>query len=295
MSVKKIKFKNRTISNLNFEINTLNNFFGSRPKAIFETDFRTDFWFLMYIIEGEGHHIVDFKDHHYHSGDLLVVAKDTVQSFRVNYDVRGYIVIINEPFFYESGDNIDMEMMAFFETPIGKPIINLNMKEDETSRILIDLIYREYQEKNENGYKLIKSLFQSFVFAIRSENEDLINEYSPSLYQHYYDYRSLVNKNYNSLKTVDEYSSILGLSKKTINKACRACGDVSAKTLIVNRVILEAKRLIVQDKLKMYEISDELGFDEPANFAGFFKRFTGMSVKSFKQTQKKSTNSNMFG
>jgi AraC-like DNA-binding protein len=45
----------------------------------------------------------------------------------------------------------------------------------------------------------------------------------------------------------------------------------------------------------MYEISDELGFDEPANFAGFFKRFTGMSVKRFKQIQKKSKNSNMFG
>jgi AraC-like DNA-binding protein len=44
----------------------------------------------------------------------------------------------------------------------------------------------------------------------------------------------------------------------------------------------------------MYEISDELGFDEPANFAGFFKRYTGMSVKSFKQTQKKNKKSKMY-
>jgi AraC-like DNA-binding protein len=36
--------------------------------------------------------------------------------------------------------------------------------------------------------------------------------------------------------------------------------------------------------MKNYEISYELGFNEPANFAGFFKRYVGVSIRDFKST-----------
>jgi AraC-like DNA-binding protein len=285
MKVKTINFRKGSRKSPNFEILSLSEFFSKRPKTIIEKDYRTDFWTLLYIIEGDGYHSIDYSEYHYESGDLIVIARSLVHSFRVNNKVKGYIVIINEPFFFENNEKFDMDIEAFFETPIGKPILHLDVSKNVTSRNLIDLIFKEYQVKTEYSYKLLKSLFVSFIYSIRLENKSIIHEFPVSLYQHYYNYRQLVNINFRTLRTVGEYSNLMGLSKKTINKACRTCADVSAKHIIIAKIILEAKGLIVQGKLKMFEISDELGFDEPANFANFFSLHAGYNVKQFKESQ----------
>ncbi len=54
---------------------------------------------IIYITEGSGHHYIDFKCYPYKKGDVLFVQKNQVQ--RLNQrDVEGYILNINEPFFY---------------------------------------------------------------------------------------------------------------------------------------------------------------------------------------------------
>jgi AraC-like DNA-binding protein len=287
MKVKTIKFRKGPKESPNFEIMSLRHFFTTRTRESLEKDFRTDFWTLLYIIEGEGTHSIDFNKHSYKSGDLIVITRSLVHSFRVNHKIEGYIIIINEPFFFEDSGKFDLNMEAFFETPSGKPILHLDVSEDVTSRKIIDLIYKEYQRKEESSYKLLKSLFSSFVYSIRLENKEKIIEFPTLLYKHYYDYRQLVNKNFNSMRVVSDYSNIMGLSNKTINKACRVCADKSAKAIITDKIILEAKGLIVQGKLKMYEISEELGFDEPANFTNFFRVHSGSTIKDFKASQEK--------
>lgn len=74
----------------------------------------------------------------------------------------------------------------------------------------------------------------------------------------------------------------MGLSKRTINLAYRDCAGISAKELITNRSILEAKRLVIRGNKENYEITEILGFDELANLAGIFKKYTGISMKEFR-------------
>jgi len=271
--------------NADFEIVTVERFFATRPKKLLEKDYRLDFWALIYITEGNGRHSIDFTDYKYQSGDMIVIPKNRVHAFRVNYNVRGYIININEPFFIESNETRDMDMLAFFETPLSQPILRVDMSSGATSHQLIDLIYKEYLlAKDENANKLIKSLMGAFVYSIRCENAGEIRHFSKAAYRYYFEYRELVERHFTELKSVADYEPLMGITKKTLNAACRDCADISAKELITNRVILEAKRLLVQNELRNYEISDFLGFDEPANLANFFKRNTGMSMRAFRDT-----------
>jgi len=49
------------------------------------------------------------------------------------------------------------------------------------------------------------------------------------------------------------------------------------------RLLLEAKRELVYTSMTISQISDQLGFSEPAYFSRFFKRMTGQSPKDFRQ------------
>ena len=57
--------------------------------------------------------------------------------------------------------------------------------------------------------------------------------------------------------------------------ACRAAAAMTPKRVIVERIILEAKRLLAHSQLPVASISDQLGFDETTNFVKYFKRETG--------------------
>jgi AraC-like DNA-binding protein len=57
---------------------------------------------------------------------------------------------------------------------------------------------------------------------------------------------------------------------------------MSAKAFLTQRIVLEARRLLVHSTAAVGTISDELGFDEPTNFVKFFRRETGVTPGVFR-------------
>ncbi|MFK4784905.1 AraC family transcriptional regulator [Fusobacterium sp. MFO224] len=284
MKVEKMSYRNsRDSQQFDFEIIKIKQFFEKHPQKLLETDVRLEFWVLLYITKGNGIHYIDFKKYPYKAGDVIIIERRRVHSFKVNNNLEGYIINLNEPFFFEDEENNNMDLLAFFETPDEKPILSVDMSKTSTNKILIDLIYKEYSE-NYNYYSrnLIRSLFKSFIYSLYLKEKDKIIHSSTMEYKYYNKYRELVELNFKNLKIVSDYSRLIGVSTKTINTACKKCADISAKQLLINRIVLEAKRILVKGDMKIYQISYYLGFNEPANFSAFFKKHAGMSTNDFK-------------
>ena len=53
--------------------------------------------------------------------------------------------------------------------------------------------------------------------------------------------------------------------------------------MIHQRLLLEAKRNLVYTAMTIQQVSDSLGFSEPAYFSRFFKRYAGVSPRAFRQ------------
>ena len=53
--------------------------------------------------------------------------------------------------------------------------------------------------------------------------------------------------------------------------------------MIHQRLLLEAKRQLVYTTQTIQQVSDDLGFSEPAYFSRFFKRFAGVSPRAFRE------------
>lgn len=282
MGIDRISYDNRGRSDAAIEIVTLQQFFAERPSRLIEKDYRLDFWSMIYVTEGEVVHSIDFTEYPCTAGDLLVLSKNQVHSYRKSSSVRGYVINLDEAFFTGSAGSRDMDLLAFFETPYGHPVLSVDISEGATSRVLIDLIYEEYRKGDAAALDLAGSLFVSFIQSIRNENQESIHTYPKVVFEHYHAFRELVEQHFTDFRQVKQYEDLMGLHTKTINASCRECAGITAKQLIIHRLVLEVKRLLVQGELKNYEISYALGFEEPANLAGFFKRYTGMSMKEFR-------------
>jgi AraC family transcriptional activator of pobA len=82
--------------------------------------------------------------------------------------------------------------------------------------------------------------------------------------------------------SIARYAEGLGLSAAHLNALCRRLGGQSALQLVNARLLLEAKRCLVYTHMTVNQVSDSLGFSEPAYFSRFFKRCSGQSPKEFR-------------
>jgi AraC-like DNA-binding protein len=83
-------------------------------------------------------------------------------------------------------------------------------------------------------------------------------------------------------RRVEDYAERLGVSVRTLTRACLVATGCSAKQVIDARVVLEAKRLLACSDDSVAAVGRRVGFAEPTNFGRFFVRETGLTPGEFR-------------
>ena len=97
-------------------------------------------------------------------------------------------------------------------------------------------------------------------------------------------FRDLLESNYSKLKSVNDYSAIICISEKRLGQATAKILGKTPKEIINDRILLEAKRLLVYTNLSIKEIGQELGFDDPAYFIRYFRKSTETTPVEFRES-----------
>ncbi len=96
-------------------------------------------------------------------------------------------------------------------------------------------------------------------------------------------FRQLLEADFHSNKPMENYAQTLKVSATRLRTACVAVTDRSPLQLVQDRLLLEAKRLLLYSNMAVAEVGYYLGFDDPAYFTRFFTRATGLSPRGFRQ------------
>jgi AraC-like DNA-binding protein len=96
------------------------------------------------------------------------------------------------------------------------------------------------------------------------------------------DFKLLIEEKYQEWHKVQDYASEIHISAKHLSQTVKNFTGKTAKTLIQDRLILEAKRLLLHSSLTIKEIAYQIGFNEPLHFSGFFKKKVNISPSEFK-------------
>lgn len=97
------------------------------------------------------------------------------------------------------------------------------------------------------------------------------------------EYNILVEKHFREFHQVKDYANLLFKSPKTLSNLFPKYSDKSPVMVINDRIVLEAKRLLLYSDKSTDEISRELGYKDPGHFSKFFKKHEGLSPTIFKK------------
>jgi len=81
---------------------------------------------------------------------------------------------------------------------------------------------------------------------------------------------------------LNQYAAVLGVTEARLNDICPRVAGMPSKRLVFDRLMQEAKRLLVFSGGSVNEICYQLGFKDPAYFSRFFARHARMTPGEYR-------------
>jgi len=248
---------------------------------------RTDFHCLIYVTAGRYRHMVDFETFECGAGSLLALQPGQVHRFGNLTGWRGWLVIFRSDLALPREPGARLDELEFFGQVEGLPT-HLQLAggarqavTEAIERMAADTSLRAASHVLNT---LLRSELQALLIRLHlaQANAPPDGRLEPTALKRFRRYRMTMEREYRRWHSVARYAKHLGCSQKSLSRATLEVAGMSAKAMLMQRIVLEAKRLLAHSVLPVATVGDELGFDEATNFVKFFRRETGMPPGAFR-------------
>lgn len=217
---------------------------------------------------------------------VIVVPSMSIHGFRFSPTVEGHIITLALPL-------VEHLTQASTGTLLLQAASHRLTQPESARRIatLVAQIDEEYRHPAPGRARMLEALIQALVVALsrlqESAGRGARGSHRPQErgHQHLVNYQALIEAQFRRQPSVEQFAAQLGMSSAHLNTLCRRLADRSALQLLHERLLLEAKRQLTYTNMTVSQVSDSLGFSEPAYFTRFFKRHTGLSPREFRLRQ----------
>lgn len=240
---------------------------------------------VFWIKEGKGKYNIDFKSYYFEDGVLFFLSPGQVFSVDSEKIKEAYQLSFTRDFYCIQTHDAEVSCNGvLFNNIYETPFVIPSEKEIQKLDFILQNLIEEFELKETAQYDMLQSLLKQFiVYSVRIKKEkDVVKENAET--KIFKDFSLLVEQNFKMIHQVTEYAYRLGLSPKSLTKHFQKIGTETPSDFIKNRVITEAKRLLLYTDNSIKEIAFDLGFNDPAYFSRFFTKATGQSPKQFKKS-----------
>lgn len=290
MKIPQIKFNPKSHKDIGIEIIDLSEIYkrsNDEGLSFIAKPHRIEFHNLLYITQGSGTHFIDFNTYSVQANSVVFINKNQIHAFDLINQPQGKLIIFTEEFL----DKISFTM----KTPMFAPnhlltsnssTFPLSNKIKDTCDALLSEITKEYKlvEPNLNFLNLLFSAVLTKLNTARPSASE--NYLSDSRTKTFNQFMVLLAENYTVLRDAKNYAEMLNMTYKSLNETCKLATNQTAKQLIDAHTILEAKRKLCIENIRIQQLADKLGFDEVTNFVKYFKKNTLLTPSQFKNSLK---------
>lgn len=195
-------------------------------------------------------------------------------------------LIFNREFYciHTNDSEVSCNGLLFFGSNFS-PTLTLDADETERLDTLFNVLNEEFDTRETGQEEMLRILLKRFIIrCTRLANKQLVkngnNQSEIDLIRHF---NVLVEEYFKNKKSVAEYAELMHKSPKTIANVFSKNSDRTPLEVIHERIIIEAKRMILFTDKTMKEVGFELGYEDPAQFSKLFKKHVGLTTSAFKK------------
>jgi len=269
---------------LGFEIIPVNSHYAQAKRNL-RAPHRASFYSIIWFEKGSPVHRVDFSSVIVKPDSFLFIRKDAVQFFDQAGAFESRVLIFTDAFFCENeNDHLFLQSNALFND-LDSTKDSSNIQSNHLMREIWALMEEEAKQPTDLFQPgLLKNYLSNFILLAERERQKLgFRSVQHGIYlDRLIAFKNHLEKDFRKEKSVSYYAQKLFVSDKVLTNALQNTMGKTPKQLIDERILLEAKRLLVHANDSGKIIGLILGFDEPTNFNKFFKKHTGKTPSEFR-------------
>ncbi|UEQ75374.1 helix-turn-helix domain-containing protein [Chryseobacterium arthrosphaerae] len=230
---------------------------------------------------------VDFN--HYHvkkpslfflTGQHLHIKNGKEESILLHYNRDFYCIQIHDKEVACDG--------LLFHNVFEIPFVELDDSETLLMKSLFQNIQDELEWNDSSAEEMIRTYVKQIIIrATRKwKKENLDNDIIKipgSELDIFRDFSRHLEIHFREKHNVADYAALLHLAPKTLTHKFKNLNLDSPNQFIINRILLEAKRLLFYTDKTVKEIAYDLGYEDPAYFNRLFTGKTGSTPANFKK------------
>ncbi|ROI02282.1 AraC family transcriptional regulator [Chryseobacterium sp. G0240] len=168
------------------------------------------------------------------------------------------------------------------------PFVELNDTEADLMINLFQNIKNELEWKDSSAEEMIRTYVkQIIIHATRKWKKQNLESTSIKIpgseLDIFRDFSRYLEIHFRKKHHVADYADLLHIAPKTLTHKFKALQLDSPNQFIINRILLEAKRLLFYTDKPVKEIAYDLGYEDPAYFNRLFTQKTGNTPINFKK------------
>ena len=271
-----------------FNVFKLDDFNGPQAKPMPYN--RRDFFKISFILGGNRAHYAD-KVVETHGPTLLFANPHIPYNWEPLQSIySGHFCIFTEAFFTNFGNIKDYPVFQ----PGGTPLFQLSEDQIEPIRLIFLQMHEEMASDFQYKYDVMRTLVLQLVHLALKLQPAQISLYEASnastrissMFTELLERQFPIESNGQQIafRSPNDFASQLAVHVNHLNRALKETTGKTTSQVIAERVVQEAKMLLMHTNWNIGEIAWSLGFEEPPHFINFFKKQVELTPKTFRES-----------
>jgi AraC-like DNA-binding protein len=266
--------------NSDLYINTFKNHLINH--SFVEEPHRHSSYVLVFFTNGSGTHEIDFTSFRIQAGSMFFLQPGQMHHWSLSEDIDGFIIFYSQEMYNLYFGQKRIDEYPFYSSVNNKPEMVFDKNESKAILPYFNSIVSEIR-----GNKMLKQ--DKIMNLLDIIHIEIARKYNATnLYEaHSYnvkikDFEMLLERYFKTQKTASFYASQLHITLKHLNRICNEILKKTTTEVIIDRIVLETKRMLMDKKLTINEIATALGYDDYSYFTRLFKKHVGITPTAFR-------------
>jgi len=274
-------FRNGSLKN-GFYVNRLSSHLRQSHHRI-NRPHKHDFYAVILFTSGCGTHEIDFASFQVKPGAIFFLSPGQTHNWQLSADAEGFVLFHTQEFFNGQYAKLGTENFVFYSGLSNiSPIVLSDADLKDAATGFGKILMENAVSASKGNYMILSLLTGIYILCERlAVTRDVEmsgrGSYSATLSR----FRELLEKHYPNEKLPQWYAGRLSISQRHLNRIVKTLLGRSPSDLIAERIILEAKRMLLHTSLNFSEIAAELGYPDYAYFSRLFRKRVGSSPSQF--------------
>jgi AraC family transcriptional regulator, transcriptional activator of pobA len=229
---------------------------------------------LIYLSQGAGFHWID-EDKFRITPPVVFFLSGQLHYWEMTEIPKGFVMLFREGFF-DKKDLVNL-VRSLEDT------VYVNTSGDDNLDFIFSEMEKEYRNPSKNSIELIQGYLQVALVKLLRHKDQTSVPFASNGQEVFRKFQQFIQQaNPVSNLKVNQAADHIGLSPQNLNAICRKVSGRSASELIIEQVILEAKRYLIHSDKNVSEIAFTLNFSDPSHFVKYFKKATRETPQVFR-------------